>query len=513
MIRKGATGVCILHRCSYQLCLHTSSSSQPQSTNHIDHLNRVCIVLYQQQNATPTKLHNSLISVLKNNSSSEAVNHEFFLQVCNKFPYSWKPVYNFFCFTESLKLFDHTPVSFNKMVDICGKSKNIDMLWDVVHQMAARRLVNDQTFRVAIKGLASARELKKCVEIFHLMNSQGVKYSVLILNKVIGTLCRDRLVDEAKFIVFKLVDFIKPDVITYRFLIEGFCNAGEVIEACKLFNLMADQGIGIDVCSVEKLMETMLKQNQFSEAFKLFQAMSVKYNCNLGLSTYKILINWLCKRGNIGEANRLFDEMGKRGIKADNATLSYLVYGHLAKSRISEAYGILEGIEKPEISIYHGLIKGLLRLKKPSEATQVFRAMIRQGCEPTMHTYIMLLQGHMGKRGRKGDDPLVNFDTIFVGGLVNAGKSLEATKYVERVMDRGREVPRFDYNKFLHYYSNDEGVLMFEDMAKKLREVGLFDLGDIFARYGQKMATRERRRDRVGAHVNVSSHIVDHQQA
>ncbi|CAM8994324.1 unnamed protein product [Rhodiola kirilowii] len=331
---------------------------------------------------------------------------------------------------------------------------------------AARVALTGDVIALKEKGLSLANEMIResmLVEHDTISNSgyavSSVVLTSMVLNKVIGTLCRDRLVDEAKFIVFKLVDFIKPHVITYR-----FCNAGDLIEACKLFNLMADQGIGIDVCLVEKLMETMLKPNQFREAFKLFQAMSVKYSCNLSLSTHKILIHWLCKRGNIGEANRLFDEMGKRGIKADNSTLSYLVYKHLAKPRISEAYGVLEGIEKPEISIYLGLIKGILRLKKPSEATQVFREMIRQGCEPTMHTYIMLLQGHMDKRGRKRDDPLVNFDTIFVGGLVNAGKSLEATKYVERVMDRGREVPRFDYNKFLHYYSNDEWVLMSEDM-------------------------------------------------
>jgi pentatricopeptide repeat protein len=146
--------------------------------------------------------------------------------------------------------------------------------------------------------------------------------------------------------------------------------------------------------------------------------------------------------------------------------------------------------------VYHGLIKGLLRLRRAREATQVFREMIKRGCEPTMHTYIMLLQGHLGRRGRKGSDPLVNFETIFVGGLVKAGKSLEATKYVERIMRRGLEVPRFDYNKFLHYYSNEEGVVMFEEVSKKLREVGLFDLADIFQRYGQKMATRDKRRNR-----------------
>ena len=112
-----------------------------------------------------------------------------------------------------------------------------------------------------------------------------------------------------------------------------------------------------------------------------------------------------------------------------------------------------------------------------------------------MHTYIMLLQGHLGKRGRKGTYPLVNFETIFVGGLVTVGKSLEATKYVKRSLRKGVGVPRYDYNKFLHYYSSEEGVVMFEDVAKKLREVGSVDLADIVERYELRMATRDRRRN------------------
>lgn len=90
----------------------------------------------------------------------------------------------------------------------------------------------------------------------------------------------------------------------------------------------------------------------------------------------------------------------------------------------------------------------------------------------------------------------MDLDIIFVGGLIKIGKSLEATKYVDRVINRGVEVPRFNYNKFLHYFSSEEGVVMFETMVGKLREVGLLDLGDIFARYGEKMTTRDPRRNR-----------------
>ncbi|CAK9142404.1 unnamed protein product [Ilex paraguariensis] len=395
---------------------------------------------------------------------------EFFLQVCNKFPYSWGPVYKFFQFTQAQPHFNHTSTTFNKMVDIIGKSSNIDLFWEVLQEMGRRRLVNDGTYRIALKTLASARELKKCVEFFHLMNENGYGYNLETLNKVVETLCRTKLVDEAKHVVLKLKDWIKPNGVTYKWLIYGFCDVGDLIEASKVWNLMVDEGFQPDIDAVETMMETLFKNDQFGEAMKVFQSIRVKRIDALGLSTYRIVIHWMCKKGKLGQAHVMFEEMQKRKIQVDNETLTSIIYGLTSKGRDTEAYKVVEGIDKPDISVYHSLIKGLLRLKKASEATQVFREMINKGCEPTMHTYIMLLQGHLGKRGRKGSDPLVNFDTIFVGGLVKARKSLEATKYVERVLNRRLEVPRFDYNKFLHYFSNEEGVVMFEAMSKKLRE-------------------------------------------
>ncbi|KAK6116427.1 hypothetical protein DH2020_049889 [Rehmannia glutinosa] len=481
-----------LHFQSLTTTTTAAAVSHPPITNPIApineaHLLRVCTVLYQQQNAPNTKLHTSLTKTQFN------LNQEFFLQVCNKFPYSWRPIYRFHLFSLSQPHFTHTSTTFNKILDIVGKSRNIDLFWDLCRETGELRLVNIKTFIIALRTLAAARELKKCVEFFHLMNGFGYEYKVEIFNKVVEVLCRNKLVLEANHVVVKLRDWIKPDLETYRWLIYGFCDVGDLIEASKMWNLMVDEGFEIEVNAMEVMLETLFKNNKFVEGLKLFQAMRVKKEC-LGLSTYRLVIKWLCKKGKMGESYEVFDEMQMRGIKPDNEILGPIIYGLMSRGRVNEAYKVFEEVENVDICVYHGMIKGLLKLKKASDATQVFREMIRRGCEPTMHTYVMLLQGHLGKRGRKGEDPLVNFDTIFVGGLIKAEKSLEATKYVERVMNRGLEVPRFDYNKFLHCFSNEEGVVMFEVMAEKLREVGLFDLADIFERYGQKMATRDRRR-------------------
>ncbi|XP_016433538.1 putative pentatricopeptide repeat-containing protein At1g26500 [Nicotiana tabacum] len=468
---------------------------QLQSPNPIrpvneTHLLRVCTILYQQQYSSDKKVRNNLCK------TPFDLTHEFFLQVCNKFPYSWRPLYKFYEFTKSQPHFNHTSTTLNKMLDVIGKSRNIDLFWEVVQEIGRCQLVTPKTYVVGLKTLAEARELKKCVYVFHVMNGFGYGYNVEILNKVVEALCRNKLDEEAKHVVLKLKDWIKPNGVTYRWLIYGFCDVGDVIEASKIWNLMVDEGFEPDIECVETMIETLFKNNRYDEALKVFQSMRVNRMSELGVSTYRLVINWLCKKGKLGESYVVFEEMQKRGIKADNLTLASITYGLVSRGRIREAYSVVQEIEKPDISVYHGMIKALLKLKRASEATEVFREMIKRGCEPIMHTYVMLLQGHLGKRGRKGSDPLVNFDTIFVGGLVKAGRTLDATKYAERLLYKKVEVPRFDYNKFLHYYSNEEGVVMFEVMSKKLREVGHFDLADIFARYGEKMATRDRRRNR-----------------
>lgn len=50
-----------------------------------------------------------------------------------------------------------------------------------------------------------------------------------------------------------------------------------------------------------------------------------------------------------------------------------------------------ENVEKSDISVYYVLIRGLLKLRKVDEVIEIFREMIRRGCEFIMYTYIMLL--------------------------------------------------------------------------------------------------------------------------
>jgi pentatricopeptide repeat protein len=335
------------------------------------------------------------------------------------------------------------------------------------------------------------------VQVFSLISShQPSLCTVRTLNLVIHAICERKFVDVAKSVSFKVRRQlgIELNEETYRFLILGFCHTGEVVVATKLWNKMVAEGLEPDVDSYLEVVNTFFKYNRFEDAMLMFKSMRERRFTNLGVDSYHVVITWLCKEGRMLYVYMLFGEMLKRGVQFDCDTLGELIYGLLVRRRTREAYKVFHMVRKPSISLYHGLMKGLLRIKRAGEATEVLKEMLRRGCEPNMHTYIMLLQGHLGKRGRKGRDPIVNFESIFVGGLIKSGKTLETTKFVERTMRGAIEVPRFDYNKFLHCFSNEDGVVMFEEVGRRLKEAGMEDLGDIFFIYGERMATRDRRR-------------------
>ncbi|KAG9448185.1 hypothetical protein H6P81_014313 [Aristolochia fimbriata] len=455
------------------------------------HLLPVRVVLYQQQDSSDGKLYSNLHKI------NFSLSHEFFIQVCNNFPFSWKPIYRFFNFSLTQPDFCHSSVTYNKMLDVYGRSKNIVVLWEFVHKVAEQKLATDATFRIVVKHLAAARELKKCVEFFHLMNASGFCYSVEILNKVVETLCGQKMVDEAKHVIVKMKPWIKPSEVTYGILVSGFCARGDLIEACRIWNLMVEGGLQPEVSSSEKIIERFFKCDRLEDGLIFFKTIRLDRFHDVGSSTYRLVIVWMCKKHKLPLALPLFCEVLKRGFGVDDRVISALVYCLVSKRKVREAFKVFSGLREPDLMIYNGLIKGLLKLRKKSEATEVFRLMCDRGCEPNMHTYIMLLQAHLGKRGRKGPHPEVNFESIFVGGLVKVGKTLEATKYVERILNGGTEVPRFDYNKFLYEFSNDEGMVMFREVGARLRDVGMVDLGDIFITYGDKMTSRDRRRRKI----------------
>ncbi|KAJ1291746.1 hypothetical protein BS78_02G340000 [Paspalum vaginatum] len=463
---------------------------------------RLCTILYQHQHAPDDKLHRRLSALPLPTAPADI--RELFLQASARFPLSWRPVHRLLAHLSTLHHgasdgsggggFPHSPATAARLLDVLAKSGNIDLLHSTLFSLP-RSLLSAAALRAAVRGLAPAREVGKVAALVTLFPEC---HRARVLTFVTDVACSEpcRLPDVAEKVI-KRAEHRHGVARTGRccdLLVVAYCRAGSLAEACKVWNGMERRVLEPGAAAYREIVVTMFKNNRVADAMRMFDGMRRSGVPDDGGCCCRAVVSWLCKEGRVWGAYMVFAEMVKIGVEVDGEVLGDLVYALMARRRVREGYRVFHGVKEKDISLYHGLMKGLLRIKRAGEATEVFREMIDSGCEPNMHTYIMLLQGHLGKRGRKGRDPLVNFETIFVGGLVKAGRTLEATKFVERTMWGGVDVPRFDYNKFLYYFSDEEGAVMFEEVSKRLKEVGSTDLADILSAYGARMATRDRRR-------------------
>lgn len=101
----------------------------------------------------------------------------------------------------------------------------------------------------------------------------------------------------------------------------------------------------------------------------------------MGVSTYRLAVEWMCIGVRLCKHTWCLKKCARELIQADNLTFVLQVYG-LLERRVGEAYRVVEGIEKLDISAYHGLMKGLLKLRRGSKATKVFREMIKRDLDP-----------------------------------------------------------------------------------------------------------------------------------
>jgi len=466
----------------------TATAIPNHSHSRLDYseVERVCTVLEQQQFSSDTKLRRLLGNI--------SLSHEFVLSVLNRFLRERRPAWRFYLWaaTQTEVGYSHSTITSNKMIDILGKTRDYRTIWEVLRQMGTSGLLTVKTLEVSVKALADGGQVKGALRVFDLMTHHGVHVDVEGLNFVLDSLCRVRLGNEGHEIFRKVKRMISPNDTTYGLVLCGLCKVNNLVQAMKVWNEMLDKGMKSHVTVCNTMLEALLKGKRYPDAFKLFHFISVIANAK----SYAIMIDALCKNNKIRQALRLFDEMREYGLAPDGVVYKSLITGLGNAMRLDEAYRMLEEMGKPDTGPYNALIKVMVNLCRPDEANRLFHRMIQDGCEPIMHTYVMLMQVNFGfRRCSEVLCPNVDFHTVFVGGLVKKGRSREASKYLESMVYEGVDVPRFDYNRFLSDFSSTpDGHNIFEEVAEKLRQAGKVDLSDVFLRYSQKMTTRDKRR-------------------
>lgn len=438
------------------------------------------------------------------------LSHDLVLDVLERFKHARKPAFRFFCWAGQRPGFAHDSRTYNSTMNILGKTRQFETMMALLEEMGEKGLLTMETFSIAIKAFAAAKERKKAVGIFDLMKKYKFKVGVDTINYLLDSLGREKLGKEAQAIFEKLKDKFTHNLQTYTVLLNGWCRVKNLMEAGRMWNEMVDKGFKPDIVAHNTMLEGLFKCKKKSDAIKLFEVMKAKGPLP-NVRSYTIAIRYFCKQRMMKDAVEYFQEMIDSGCQPDVAVYTCLITGFGNQKRMDMVYDLLKEMREkgcpPDGRTYNALIKLMTNQHMPNDAARVYKKMIQSGIEPTIHTYNMIMKSffvtkdyEMGlafwdEMYQNGFCPDDNSYTVFIGGLIRQGRSEEACKYLEEMIEKGMKAPQLDYNKFAADFSRAGKPDILEELAQKMKFAGKFEVSNVFARWADMMKKRVKRRE------------------
>ncbi|CAH8319428.1 unnamed protein product [Eruca vesicaria subsp. sativa] len=437
------------------------------------------------------------------------LSHNLIIEVLVRFRHARKPAFRFFSWAGEKPGFAHDSRTYNTMMSILAKTRQFETMVSLLEEMGVKGLLTMETFTIAMKAFAAAKERKKAVGIFELMKKYKFKIGVETINCLLDSLGRAKLGKEAQVLFDRLKERFTPNLVTYTVLLNGWCRVKNLMEAARIWNGMIDQGLKPDVVAHNVMLEGLLRSRKKSDAIKLFHVMKSK-GPSPNVRSYTIMIRDFCKQSSMEAAVEYFEDMVDSGLEPDAAVYTCLITGFGTQKKLDTVYELLKEMQEkghpPDGKTYNALIKLMASRKMPEHATRIYNKMIQNGIEPSIHTFNMMMKSYFMARNyemgravweemmKKGICPDDNSYTVLIRGLIGEGKSREACRYLEEMLDKGMKTPLIDYNKFAADFHRGGQPDIFEELAQRAKFSGKFAASEIFAKWAQMTRRRFKQR-------------------
>ncbi|OIW03337.1 hypothetical protein TanjilG_15267 [Lupinus angustifolius] len=160
-----------------------------------------------------------------------------------------------------------------------------------------------------------------------------------------------------------------------------FCNQNVFPSDTKSFNIILNGWCNLIVST--------------RHAERIWQEMS-KRGIQHDVVSYASIISCYSKTSKLYKVLRLFDQMKKRNITPDRKVYNAVIHA-LAKSKlVKEAINLIRTMEEnnvtPDVVTYNSLIKPLCKARKLDQAEEFFDEMLKRGLSPTIQTFHAFLR-------------------------------------------------------------------------------------------------------------------------
>ncbi|CAK7339546.1 unnamed protein product [Dovyalis caffra] len=238
-------------------------------------------------------------------------------------------------------------ISFNALLSACIESKlynKVPVLFNEISE-EYRVLPDKVSYGILIKSYCEDGKPEKAIEVLGEMEKNKVEVTTIVCTTVLNCLYSKGRNKEAEKIWDEMVKRgCELDAVAYNVKIGNAVNQGPE-RVKELIEEMGNFGLKPDTISYNYLMTSYFMSGMMEEAEKVYEGL-VGYGCKANAATFRTLIFHLCKSQEYEKGYKIFKESARVQRIPDFNTLKYLVEGLVEKKKIKEAKGLIRTVKK-----------------------------------------------------------------------------------------------------------------------------------------------------------------------
>ncbi|KAL6993900.1 hypothetical protein U1Q18_012010 [Sarracenia purpurea var. burkii] len=343
--------------------------------------------------------------------------------------------YRFFVWASKQPGYRHSYDVYKAMIKSLAKMRQFGTVWALIEEMRKEnpQLIAPEMFVVLMRRFASARMVKKAIEVLDEMPKYGCEPDEYAFGCLLDALCKNGSVKEAaslfeemrmrftptikhftsllygwcregklmeaKFVLVQMREVgFEPDIVVYNNLLTGYAVAGKMVDASDLLQEMKRKGCNPNATSFTILIQALCSQEKMEEAMRVLVEMQ-RSGCEADAVTYTTLVSGFCKWGKIDKGYELLDSMIQRGYSPNQTTYLHILLAHEKKEELEECLELVEEMKKigcrPDLNIYNTLIRMSCKLGEVKVSVQLWNDMEANRLSPGLDTFVIMIHGFL----------------------------------------------------------------------------------------------------------------------
>ncbi|PIN00761.1 hypothetical protein CDL12_26735 [Handroanthus impetiginosus] len=289
-------------------------------------------------------------------------------------------------------------MAYNYLINTLLGDVSIDEVYHVLRNSIEQGyLPGQKTLSLVADALCREGRLEKLKDLVLFALDQNIMPSNLTDGKFILTLCRDRRIGEG-YLVHRLLNRLNkaPQKHTYMSLINGFTKLCKGDIAAELLIEMQEKGYQVSKKLVRDVIRCICKTDIPESQFLSLLQMQLAHHKSSPPVTYNIFIEGAGLAGKPELARKVYEMMIKNDIQPTLRSDILLLQSYLKSGKLAHALHLFRdcSTRRQKRKLWHTMIVGLCKAKKPELASQILDGMKANMITPSTECYEELIKAY-----------------------------------------------------------------------------------------------------------------------